>query len=232
MENDLKTLPDNLFIGMKKLCALDFSQNKLGRLSSNLFEPIVHTLEIARFENNPSINARFVKGTNETLAVLMNLIDTNCNPPINMRAKNVQQEDLHWTTLLETGEFSDFKIKIDQEIIKVHKAILAKSPVLKQLETEMAEKRNGVLIIKGFTLGAVKDFLNFLYTGTVTDEEHALEMFALASTYNVQPLRSICKKIIMDYLDDSNALEIYILGHLYLCDDLILAVLEEIEEFW
>ena len=96
----------------------------------------------------------------------------------------------------------------------------------------MAEKRNGVLIIKGFTLGAVKDFLNFLYTGTVTDEEHALEMFALASTYNVQPLRSICKKIIMDYLDDSNALEIYILGHLYLCDDLILAVLEEIEEFW
>ena len=229
-KNDLETLPNNLFIGMKKLRRIDFSRNKLGKFSSKLLEPIVHTLEDANFTENSSINSGFLKGTGDTLAKLMNEIDTKCKPT--MRHYNVEQEDLFWTTLFETGDFSDFQIKVDQEVFKVHKAILAKSPVLKRmLEIEMTEKRTSELVIKDFSLGAVKDFLNFLYTGVVRNNENAMEMFVLASTYDVQPLLTICKEIILNDLDVSNALEIFNLGHLYSCDDLKRAAFEEIGEF-
>ena len=227
-----KTLPNNLFIGMKKLRVIDFSRNKLGKLSSKVLEPIVRTLEDAEFTENPSINSRFLKGTEDTLAKLMNEIDTKCKPTITMRHYNVEQEDLFWTTLLNTGDFSDFQIKVDQEVFKVHKAILAKSSVLKRmLEIEMTEKRTSELVIKDFSSAAVNDFLTFLYTGLVRDVENAMEMFVLASNYDVQPLLLTCQEIILNDLDGSNALEVFNLGRLYSCDDLKRAAFEEIGEF-
>ena len=56
-------------------------------------------------------------------------------------------------------------------------------------------------------------------------------MFVLASTYDVQPLLSICKEIMLNDLDGSNALEIFNLGFLYSCDDLKRAAFEEIGNF-
>ena len=58
-----------------------------------------------------------------------------------------------------------------------------------------------------------------------------MELYALADKYQVPALKEISENIVEINLDESNALEIFNLGHLYDCDCLKRSALEEIGKF-
>lgn len=84
-ENDLETLPSNLFEGMIKLKKINLSGNELEFLTSNLLKPIMNNKLISvSFCDNKSIDAFYSSGYSESVAdldALMEIIDENCETP-------------------------------------------------------------------------------------------------------------------------------------------------------
>ena len=85
-------------------------------------------------------------------------------------------------------------------------------------ETNKEVKQKGELCIENFSFEAVKDFLNFLYTRIINNEDYATEMYDLASKYDVPELRAACEEIIVSDLDESNGFETYNFGHIHGCE--------------
>lgn len=80
--NDLTSLPDNLFAGMKKLMRVYIKNNKLERLSSKLLKPVEKSLGYADFEENTKIDDYFDKNDpNRSLTRLMDIMDS-LEPPL------------------------------------------------------------------------------------------------------------------------------------------------------
>lgn len=78
MENELTTLPDDLFVDMKNLKHIHFNDNKLENLSSNLLKPIESNLLFADFSNNTKIDELFVNRFSGNLKLLMEKMDLTC----------------------------------------------------------------------------------------------------------------------------------------------------------
>lgn len=57
-----------------------------------------------------------------------------------------------------------------------------------------------------------------------------MELFALSSKYNVPALKSYWEKIVIQNLDDSNALEIFTLGHLHDSEEMKRLAFKEIKK--
>lgn len=57
--NQLTTLPDDLFQNSKRIRSINFDDNQLRILSSRLLNPILRTIQFASFRNNPGIDLRF-----------------------------------------------------------------------------------------------------------------------------------------------------------------------------
>lgn len=60
--NQLTSLPDDLFQNNKRVQAIDFDGNQLRDLSSRLLHPILRTIQFVSFRNNPGIDVRFNEG--------------------------------------------------------------------------------------------------------------------------------------------------------------------------
>lgn len=141
--------------------------------------------------------------------------------------------------LWETKDYWDFKIITgpaeNRAEIKVHRNILA----MRSSVFATAFKANGMkesveneMIIDDFNESAVKEFLEFLYTNKAIREEHAMELFALASKYDVSLLRTSTETIILKNIEESNAIEIFSLGHLYNSCKLKTATFNKIKEMF
>lgn len=63
-ENEIATLPDNVFQNMKCLQNINFSSNNLGKISYKVISPLRKSLITANFNNNKGINANFNKSHN------------------------------------------------------------------------------------------------------------------------------------------------------------------------
>ena len=87
-------------------------------------------------------------------------------------------------SLLSSGKFSDFTIVVGKTKIKVHKNILsAHSPVFKAMlsyhTTKEAQEKK--VIITDVSIDAMKDFLQFIYTGEKPQNDNlSLELLTLA----------------------------------------------------
>ena len=70
--------------------------------------------------------------------------------------------------LKNSSKFCDFVIKIGDEVIPVHRVVLAASSLYfdAMFSHNMKEKNDGVLKIEGVDLEAAKICINFIYTGT------------------------------------------------------------------
>jgi Leucine-rich repeat (LRR) protein len=61
-DNQLKSLPTNLFVNTPKLTAIDFEGNKIEAASSKMFQPIINNnFEYGCFSDNTKIDAHFLK---------------------------------------------------------------------------------------------------------------------------------------------------------------------------
>lgn len=83
--NDLTTLPDDLFVGMKNLKHVHFNNNKLENLSSKLLKPVEGTIMYANFQNNFNIDDLYVQRYSGNLTELMKKMD-QASPAIKSQA--------------------------------------------------------------------------------------------------------------------------------------------------
>lgn len=86
-------------------------------------------------------------------------------------------------SLLETGNFSDMALKIDNTKIPVHKAILAaRSPVFSAMfQHDLEENKQGFVSITDLDLDVLKEMLKFIYTGKVTKLENMADTLLAAA---------------------------------------------------
>lgn len=226
--NLLTSLPDNLFADMRKLRKIYFNGNKLEKLSSKLLKPIEGTLEDGNFRNNVRINSFFDKNTPglNDLTKFKAIIDEKCLPPepVIEEATACDCEHELLGKLAEfraSGVFTDFTIKVRGKEFKVHKCILAaQSSVFREIfKSESVEASKTFTNIKNFSSKAFECFLDFFYSSGI-DDTVTLELFELASEFDVQKLKAKCVARISNTMDESKALEVFNLGHQHKSDEL------------
>lgn len=236
--NLLTSLPDDLFLGMKKLRGICFKSNKLEKVTSKLFEPIAKQLETANFEDNVKIDDRFniyVEQKND-LKEFIKVIEKNCSDAASQTkekpkkiAKAACNNNVHKNLLSSladfkaTGEYTDFVIKIcgkqfkfRQFVIaeyKIHKCIIAaQSSKFKEIfQSNLHEKT--FVEPENFYGKTFESFMDFFYSGVVDDDVSSIEMFELANVFDVPQLKILCISRILESMNESNALQVYSLGH-------------------
>lgn len=241
--NELVSLPSNLFTNMRRLKRLSFYGNKLSSLSSQLLVPLKENdMRYIDFASNAKINAvfkpNFPCANVSSIEQLMNTIDATCSKPIedeqNLMVEFMDDFLRGFKDFWTTGQLSDFVITVGLRTFRVHKCVLAiKSSVLAAVfKNKMQESKKSEMEIPDFSAEIVEQFLHYIYTGEIKDQTNAMDLFAIASKYNVIKLKSICEEIVMENLDESNAFEIFGLGHLYCSHDMKLTAFNEIKSIF
>lgn len=228
--NKLKSLPEDLFADMKSLHTIHFYNNELECLSSGMLNPIKHTLTFANFLNNSKINTRFSLGSVDSFERLKTHMDIYCTPPQvtcysrdciknAMRLENLQSK---FETYFESGEFSDFTIKLREREFKVHKFILVPQSSLfrRMFSNDFVNPAEMFKDVKSFGEETFESFLRFFYTGHVDLDCNGMDMYELASDFDVPELKKICIKTILRKLQSKNALEVFNFGHIHAEDAL------------
>lgn len=125
--------------------------------------------------------------------------------------------------LWETGDLSDFTIKVDEKEFKVHKNLLAaNSVVFRQMFThQMKETVDSEMTISDFTAKVVEEFLLFIYMVELpkTDED-VVDLFAISAKYALDELRKYSEAKIRLNLNNENATAVLSLANLYDRQDL------------
>lgn len=240
VNNNLTFLPDDLFADMKRLRRIDFSNNRLERLSSKLLTPVKFSLRRADFKENTCIDDCFVENeADKEFGQLLSVMDSLEPPPPKMtsfvfpafpfepieiknndlKCKRHQQMNGKLTEFKASGEFSDFTIKVREKEFKVHKNILAaQSPVFRQMFTnDDAENEKN---FNNFGEESFESFLNFFYSGEVDEGANAMKVFEFAMVFDVEFLKTMCLNKISASLSPENALEVFELGHTH-CQDML-----------
>uniref|UniRef100_A0A914KZC9 BTB domain-containing protein n=1 Tax=Meloidogyne incognita TaxID=6306 RepID=A0A914KZC9_MELIC len=114
--------------------------------------------------------------------------------------------------MLENETLTDFVIKVDDEIIKTHRCVLAQNSVVFQRMFEqnlMIEAQKGELTISDSSPIYVRAMLEFFYTGDIKTiwESHVEGIFALAHKYQVEKLKYKCELFMASQLDSTNVLK-------------------------
>lgn len=235
--NELQTLPSDLFIGMHKLKAISFYINKLQFLSSKMLLPIIgNGLNSVNFGHNPIIDQNYCpedKGNVNSLQELMDIIDKECSEPLDVKHYSARVVKDLWTS----KDYSDFIIiggggdEGGSKKFAVHKCVLGlQSTVLAAaFKNDMKEKKTGTLTIEDFSADAVEGMLEFMYTGELK-EDIAMDLYAIAGKYNVELLMEKTEKLVLHNINESNAIEVFGLGHLNNSDEMKRAAFEKIKK--
>jgi len=136
--------------------------------------------------------------------------------------------------LLQNGTLSDFVIKCKKKQFKVHKSILAvNSSVFEaMLLHKLEEAKSNQLIIKDFNEATVEEFLTFIYTGKVPqNNSNLMDLFAIAALYDVKELKKYCGQEIFPNITEVNALDVLAMGNLYEDVNLKKNAFEKLKEF-
>merc|ERR1712129_70395 len=120
--------------------------------------------------------------------------------------------------LLDSGRFSDVIVRVEQEEIKAHSAILAaQSPVFEaMLSCGMREQRQREIIIRDLDPLAVRRMIGFMYTGTLEpkleQDGEALALLEAAHQYDIVVLVDLCVSNLCSCLTDENATDYLMLA--------------------
>uniref|UniRef100_A0A0N5BUM0 BTB domain-containing protein n=1 Tax=Strongyloides papillosus TaxID=174720 RepID=A0A0N5BUM0_STREA len=128
---------------------------------------------------------------------------TNIGEPLNMFLKDISK-------LLDSSDFYDCVIKVENSEINVHKCILAtRSEVFRStLKKKLTELESDIIEINDFRLEVVKEMVTFLYTGrSPRMNEMAVEMLEIADKYKLEELKLIATKSLLSSLNVPNACE-------------------------
>nr|CAD2144440.1 unnamed protein product [Meloidogyne enterolobii] len=123
--------------------------------------------------------------------------------------------------MLNEEILTDFVIKVDDEVIKTHKCILAKnSKVFHRMfeQNGMTEAQNGEVILTDTTPECVRAMLEFFYTGMVSDDKmqsHVDDIFAISHKYQVELLKCLCERFMCSNIDSESMVKCCEIINLY-----------------
>lgn len=229
-KNNLERLQDDLLQNMSKLRWIFLNDNLIEFMSSKLLEPIKdNDLERISFNKNASINFFFKKGTKNTLEHLMAVIDRKCKSSPAEGFTSINKSSSALLEMFETGCYSDFTIKVHDKEYKVHKVVLAaQSAVFKSMFSNALSLENEDMGHK--EAKAFEDFLEYFYTGSVKSNDNAVDLLEFATKFEVHNLKTICEKILLEALHESNLLDVYNIGCDYSSNVLKLAAFSGIQK--
>ena len=132
---------------------------------------------------------------------------------LNIQRRNEDSCDL----ILEVGSGDD------QARLKAHRNVLcAASPFFyKALNTEMKEKKEGVIRLEEASKGLMEDILEYLYTGHVQiSERNAVDLLAMADYLIIPSLKVKSCEVITQSMSHTNCLLFYYAAMRYQCTEL------------
>ena len=223
--NELKSLPNDLFVDTPKLQSIYLQYNKIERLNSKILDPLdKKNLKVFWLVKNPSISMNFQKGGATTLEAFINEIDAKCLPPIEEPLIEPRQPPIKpesrfqkYEEYFVSGKFSDFTIKVRNKEYKVHKMVLSaqSSKFDSMFNEDDGDSLKFLEKIKIMSEDAFEDFLRYFYFGTIRSEDNAMELFGLAAEFDVTTLKFECEEIILRDLNELNSLEVLNFAHLH-----------------
>lgn len=220
--NNLKSLPNDLFVALPKVRWIYCCDNQIESLSAKLLEPIKNELIYVSFARNAKIDAVFDRGNEKknSMADFLAQIDQKCTQScqqflqstelVQSRAKKIDE-------ILRSRKFSDFTIKLRDREFKVHKFLFAaQSSVFASMFSDDADEgAQAFRNIKNTSEKSFEVFLEYFYTGALEDGANTMDMFELASEFDVQDLKLTCEKIILENPGEISPIELFNLGHSY-----------------
>ncbi|XP_054713654.1 speckle-type POZ protein B-like [Uloborus diversus] len=122
-------------------------------------------------------------------------------------------------SLLKSEKYSDMVLKCEDDVLNVHKCILAaRSPVFERMfENEMAEAKTGTVIVKDISSSVMKLLIMYVYSNDLHDlsMEHAPELYTAADKYELIDLRIKCSQFMHAHMDVDSACDVLILADLH-----------------
>lgn len=117
------------------------------------------------------------------------------------------------SNLLDSGKYSDFKIKVGQKEFNVHKCMLSQaSPFFETMfDCGLDESKNSFVELKDQDEDVVQFLLDFIYKGKLPEnmDEIAFDLFALAHQYEIDSLKTCCLgHICMVEITEDNSTEL------------------------
>lgn len=119
--------------------------------------------------------------------------------------------------LLDKKIMADLLLKSGDEIIPVHKLILAaRSDVFSAMfQHDMNESKSGIVAIQDIEPFVLRPFLKYIYSGKLPDhlsEEMTYELYSVSDKYAVSTLRESCSTCLISYLNNDNFIKILMLA--------------------
>ena len=111
----------------------------------------------------------------------------------------------------------------DQARLKAHRIVLcAASPFFyNAFNSDMKEKKEGVIRLEEMTRDVMEEVLEYLYTGHVDiNEANAFDLMSAADYFLLPTLKDLCSNVIAQTLSISSCIAAYYLAVRYRCEDL------------
>ena len=111
----------------------------------------------------------------------------------------------------------------DQARFKAHRIVLcAASPFFyNALNSDMKEKKEGVIRLEETSKAVMEEVLEYLYTGHVDiNENNAFDLIAAADYFLISSLKALCSNAILKRMSLSNCIAVYYLAVKYRCKEL------------
>ena len=135
-----------------------------------------------------------------------------------MKRLDIQRRNEHFCdVIVEVGSGDD------QARLKAHRIVLcAASPFFyNALNSDMKEKKEGVIRLKETSKAVMEEVLEYLYTGYVyINEQNAHDLMAVADYFIIPSLKILSGKVIQQTLSLSNCIVAYLSAMKYRCEEL------------
>jgi hypothetical protein len=152
--------------------------------------------------------------------------------PITLLPTRVYTKDLcdELGELLRLGKKTDVVLLVNGDEINVHRLILEmRSPVFEAMFThKMTESLTGEVEICNIRTPVFREFLKFIYTGSLENKEteFVCELFAVANQYQVSSLIHCCSNILIGSIQMDNVICLLQMSEKFKAEDLKMACLQ------
>jgi speckle-type POZ protein len=130
------------------------------------------------------------------------------SPSVNFDVKFISTIGNYYYEMMDEGWTKDFWVAATNEkftdveifvgtikVMETHRVILsARSPVLNETLSKISNVSKSIVTFGAeFDVDTVKNFLNFLYTGSLKSTDNVQQLSKLATMYEVETLKNVCQ---------------------------------------
>lgn len=223
--------PNATLLMLPYLGRLSYNSNCLQEIDQDFMDQLEDSKIIfLDLRNNPGIHQVFKSSSTSNVLQKLNNYQRG-QPTILDQLKYL--ENLN-EKLFESGEYSDFKIIIDDREFNVHKAVLAagSSVFAAMFRCKMKESIENQLLVEDSTPEVMTEFLRFIYTGKhPEDDVDFMGIFEMSKFYIIMDLMDYCESKITSSVNPENAFDVYQFANLHSCQRMKEVAFENVRKF-